>query len=62
MKIMLSLVKKETLQIMRDPSSILIAFILPFILILIFATAISLDNNNIKTGLLIEGYTGEMND
>ncbi len=62
MKIICSLVKKEFLQIIRDPSSILIAFILPFILLLIFATAINLDNNNINTGLLIEGYTSEMND
>lgn len=62
MKILKALVKKETLQIIRDPSSILIAFILPFILILIFATAISLDNNKIKVGLLIDGYTSEMND
>ncbi len=62
MKVLKALIQKEFFQIIRDPSSILIAFILPFILILIFATAISLDNNNIRVGLLIDGYKNEMND
>lgn len=56
-----ALVKKEFFQIIRDPSSILIAFILPLILLLIFAFAINLDNNKIRVGLLIEGYRQEMN-
>ena len=62
MKVLNALIRKEFFQIIRDPSSILIAFILPFVLILIFATAISLDNNNIRVGLLIDGYKDEMND
>ena len=37
MRILRALVYKEFLQIIRDPSSILTALILPFILILIFA-------------------------
>lgn len=56
-----ALVKKEFYQIIRDPSSILIAFILPFILLMIFAFAINLDNNKIRVGLLIDGYKQEMN-
>ena len=32
MKILLSLIKKEIKQILRDPSSIIIAFILPLII------------------------------
>ena len=55
MRILKALIYKEFLQIIRDPSSILIAFILPFILITIFATAINLDNNAIETGLVVEG-------
>lgn len=62
MKILKALIYKEFLQIIRDPSSILIAFILPFILITIFATAISLDNNAIETGLLIEGDQTKISD
>ena len=62
MRILKALVYKEFLQIVRDPSSILIAFILPFILITIFATAINLDNNAIETGLVIEGDRQQVND
>ena len=62
MRILKALVYKEFLQIIRDPSSILIAFILPFILITIFATAINLDNNAIETGLVIEGDRQQVND
>ncbi|MBR3677098.1 MAG: ABC transporter permease [Alphaproteobacteria bacterium] len=62
MKILKALVYKEFLQIIRDPSSILIAFILPFILITIFATAINLDNNAIETGLVIDGDRSQVND
>lgn len=39
MKRLWALVYKEMLQIIRDPSSILIAFVLPFILLFIFVTA-----------------------
>ncbi len=62
MKYVWPLVKKETLQIIRDPSSILIAFILPLILLLIFAYAVNLDNNKIRLGLLVEGYDHQAND
>ena len=62
MRILKALIYKEFLQIIRDPSSILIAFILPFILITIFATAINLDNNAIETGLVIEGDRQQVND
>ena len=62
MRILKALIFKEFLQIIRDPSSILTAFILPFILITIFATAINLDNNAIETGLVVEGDRGQVND
>ena len=62
MRILKALIYKEFLQIIRDPSSILTAFILPFILITIFATAINLDNNAIETGLVIEGDHQQVND
>jgi ABC-2 type transport system permease protein len=45
---------KETLQIMRDPSSILIAVFLPLILLFLMGYAISLDSKNIPLGMVIE--------
>lgn len=48
------LVRKELFQIIRDPSSILIAFVLPLILIFLFGYALNLDANNLKIGLVVE--------
>lgn len=50
----LSLVRKESYQIIRDPSSILIAFILPILLMLLFGYGVSLDLNNINLGMAVE--------
>lgn len=49
-----ALVRKEILQISRDPSSILIAFILPLILLFIFGYGVSLDSKHVRLGLVIE--------
>jgi ABC-2 type transport system permease protein len=49
-----ALIKKEFLQIIRDPSSILIAFVLPLILLFIYGYGINLDNNKLKIGLVLE--------
>ncbi|WP_373073146.1 ABC transporter permease [Sulfurimonas sp.] len=48
---------KETLQIVRDPSSILIAVVLPLILLFLMGYAISLDSKNIPMGLVIEKHS-----
>ncbi len=45
---------KETLQIIRDPSSILIAVLLPLILLFLMGYAISLDSKNIPVGIVVE--------
>ena len=50
----LTLARKETFQIVRDPSSILIAFILPLILLLLFGFGISLDANSIRIGVGVQ--------
>ena len=50
----LSLVRKESYQIIRDPSSILIAFILPMLLMLLFGYGVCLDLNNISLGIAVE--------
>ena len=49
-----ALVVKETIQVFRDPSSILIAFVLPLILLFLFGFGVSLDANKIKIGLVLE--------
>ena len=48
--------KKEALQILRDPSSILIAFVLPLILLFIFGYGISLDAKHVKTAIVLEDH------
>ena len=48
------LVRKEFLQILRDPSSIAIAFIMPVILLLIFGYGVSLDAKHIPLALVVE--------
>jgi ABC-2 type transport system permease protein len=52
-----SLVRKESLQAVRDPSTILIAFILPVILLFLFAYAVSLDVRQIRIGVVLESDT-----
>lgn len=51
MKILFALIKKEFLQIIRDPSSIIIAFILPLISILIYMYGINLDSVKVTMGI-----------
>ena len=51
MKILLALIKKEIKQIMRDPSSIIIAFVLPLISILIYMYGINLDSVRVTMGI-----------
>lgn len=50
---------KELLQIRRDFSSILIAFILPVILLFLFGFGINFDTNTVKIGVLAEDKTIE---
>ncbi len=47
---------KETLQIFRDPSSNLIAFILPVLMLFIFGFGINLDSSKLRVGLWSEDY------
>ncbi len=60
MKILRALIAKEFHQIVRDPSSILIAFILPMILLLIYMYAINLDTLKITLGIKIENNPREI--
>jgi drug efflux transport system permease protein len=51
---LLALVRKETLQVIRDPSAILIAFVLPIVLLFLFAFAVSLDVHDVRLGVVLE--------
>lgn len=51
---LLALVRKESLQIVRDPSTILIAFVLPVVLLFLYAYAVSLDIRNVHIGVVLE--------
>jgi ABC-2 type transport system permease protein len=54
-----SLVWKEAIQIVNDPSSILIAFVLPVILLFLFGFAVSLDNTKVRIGVVLTERTPE---
>lgn len=49
-----ALVRKETYQVIRDPSSILIAFVLPPVLLFILGYGVSLDTTRTRIGLVVE--------
>ena len=53
------LIRKESLQILRDPSSISIAFVLPVVLLFLFGYGISLDAKHVPVALVIENPTSE---
>lgn len=55
-----ALMHKEFLQMVRDPSSFLIAIILPLILLFIFGYGINLDSNTVRIGLVIEERTPDV--
>ena len=53
------LIRKEALQIIRDPSSISIAFILPAILLLLFGYGVSLDAQHVPVALVVQSNSRE---
>ncbi|HTW35424.1 MAG TPA: ABC transporter permease [Rhizomicrobium sp.] len=50
----IALVRKETYQIVRDPSSIVIGVVMPLLLILLFGYALSLDVKNLAVAVVLE--------
>ncbi len=48
------LIRKEFLQVLRDPSSIAIAFLMPILLLLLFGYGISLDAEHVPVALVAE--------
>ena len=56
---LLGLLRKEFLQIVRDPSSILIALVMPIVLLLLNGYGISLDARDVPFGVVDENRTVE---
>lgn len=54
MKILRALIIKEFYQIVRDPSSIMIAFVLPVIILFLYRFGVNLDTVKVKIGLKID--------
>jgi ABC-2 type transport system permease protein len=54
-----ALIWKEGIQIVHDPSSILIAFVLPVLLLFLFGYAVSLDSTKLRIGFVMEDRSPE---
>jgi len=59
------LIRKEFLQVLRDPSSLAIAFVMPVVLLLLFGYGVSLDAEHVPLAIVVEqpsadtaGFTG----
>ncbi len=57
---LVALCRKEALQIWRDPSSILIAVVLPIVMLFIFGFGINLDSSQLRIGLVVEDQGAEV--
>lgn len=55
------LIRKEGLQILRDPSSFLIAGVMPLLLLFIFGFGVSLDLRRVPVAVVVESPTPEAN-
>ncbi len=51
---LLALLKKESYQIVRDPSTILISIVLPLLLLFLYGYGVSLDLDHLRIGLVME--------
>ena len=51
---LIGMIRKESLQILRDPSSIAIAFVMPVVLLLLFGYGVSLDARHIPLAMVVE--------
>ena len=52
--ILKALLKKETYQILKDPSTILISVVLPLLLLFLYGYGVSLDLDRLRIGLVVE--------
>jgi hypothetical protein len=56
---MRGLVRKELFQVIRDPSSIAIAFLMPVVLLLLFGYGVSLDAKHVPIAIVLEDKSPE---
>ena len=49
-----AIIWKEWLQVFRDPSAILIAFVFPTVMLFLFGYGLSLDSTNVRVGVALE--------
>jgi drug efflux transport system permease protein len=54
-----ALIRKETLQVFRDPSSFVVAIVLPILLLVLFGFGISFDASRVRVGVVVESRTPE---
>ena len=60
--IFLSIIKKESLHLVRDPRTVLIVLCMPIILLLLFGFAISTEVNNVDVGIVTDSHSQEVRD
>ena len=51
---LIGMIRKESLQILRDPSSIAIAFVMPVVLLLLFGYGVSMDARQVPLAMVVE--------
>ena len=61
-KRLIGMIRKESLQILRDPSSIAIAFVLPIIMLFLFGHGVSLDAKEVRIGFVTANQNIETTD
>jgi len=54
-----ALIRKESLQVVRDPSSLVVGFVLPALLLLLFGFGVSFDASRVRVGIVAEEPTPE---
>jgi ABC-2 type transport system permease protein len=54
-----ALIRKETLQTLRDPSTLIVAVVFPALLLFLYGFGVSFDVNQVRIGLVIENGTPE---
>lgn len=59
MSVFQSLVKKETLHLLRDFRTIIVVLVMPVVLLLLFGFAISTEVNNVKVATVVEQHTDQ---
>ena len=54
-----ALIRKETLQVFRDPSSIAVGIVMPILLLVLFGYGLSFDVKNVPVALVMEEFSAD---